>query len=118
MTDTPHSFLDDKLVLAIDEVSTFDLDDPDTKIAMENLLILCKSRSALNEGGPAHNVPETFLARAAFRVARIWDNETTRVFLKAGGALAGVGVVAYSTIHKDHVMERQALAQANQKPVQ
>lgn len=58
--------------------------------------------------------PTTFLGKVGRSFAKAWDNDTTRVLLKSGFAFAGVAGVAYTTIHKDHVVERQALAQANQ----
>ena len=61
-------------------------------------------------------VPTTRREKALARTAAILDNETTRAFIKAAGALGGVGLVVWSTVHRDHVLERQALAQANQRP--
>lgn len=61
-------------------------------------------------------VPKTRWERVKAGTSAVWDNETTRVFIKAGGAFAGVAAVVYSTIHKDHVLERNALAQASQRP--
>ena len=62
-------------------------------------------------------VPTTAWERVKHGTARIWDNETTRVFLKAAGAFAGVWYVAHTTIQKDHVIERQAMNQANQRSI-
>jgi hypothetical protein len=45
----------------------------------------------------------------------VWDNETTRVLIKAGGAFAGVALVTWATVRRDHVLTREALSQANQR---
>lgn len=51
-------------------------------------------------------------------VARVLDNETTRTIIKALGAFGGVAYVTHATIKRDHVLERQALDQARQRPIQ
>lgn len=58
-------------------------------------------------------VPTTRLGKIRAGMSRAWDNETTRAVIKAGGAFAGVAYVTHATIKKDHILERQALAQAN-----
>lgn len=105
---------DEKFLKKVDELCDLDFTEDATTVAMKNLKLLSESRPPADEEVISDVVPTTFWGRFSHRAARVWDNETTRVFIKTGGAFAGVGVVAYSTIHKDHVMERQALAQANQ----
>ena len=95
-----------------------DLETNEATTAMKNLETFSKCRPADPEPEPTPQpVPTTRWGKARAGIASVLDNETTRVFIKAGGAFAGVAVVAYSTIHKDHVMERQALAQANQRSI-
>lgn len=62
-------------------------------------------------------VPETRWGRFKLAAAKVLDNETTRTVIKAAGSVAGVGIVAYATINKDHVLERQALDQAHQQQI-
>jgi hypothetical protein len=62
--------------------------------------------------------PTTLWEKTKKNVVRALDNETTRVLIKGLSSVAGVGIVAYATIRKDHVLERQALDQARQRPVQ
>jgi hypothetical protein len=59
--------------------------------------------------------PTTILGKLKAGVAGVWDSETTRVLIKAGGAFAGVALVTWTTIHRDHVIERQAMSLATQR---
>lgn len=61
--------------------------------------------------------PTTKWGKTKAGVGKVLDNETTRTLIKAGGAFAGVLTVTYATIKRDHVLERTALAQANQRPL-
>lgn len=113
--EPPHELYDEVLSNLLKSI---DIDNPDsdefTK-TVTNLETFSKCRPPQPEPEPTP-VPVTKWGRFKCGAARVWDNETTRVFIKAGGAFAGVAAVAYTTIHKDHVIERQAMAQANQKP--
>jgi hypothetical protein len=116
---SPSEAFDKSFVTFVEQVSTADLESEEATVAMRNLEIFSKCRPPLSilEPEPVPDaVPTTVWGRVRARMAGVWDNETTRVFIKAGGAFAGVALVAYSTIHRDHVLERQALAQANQRP--
>lgn len=114
MTD-PTTTFNDKLIELIENIPT-NLELDDTTTAVKNLETFSKIHVALPDPEPAPDPePTTVRGRAARAMARAWDNETTRVFIKAGGAFAGVGLVAYSTIRRDHVLERQAIDQANQR---
>lgn len=109
----PH--LEMRLHELIDEASSHDIHSDEFAAAAKNLAEFSKLHSLLPEPEPAPApVPVTRWERVKAGASAVWDNETTRVFIKAGGAFAGVGLVVWSTIHKDHIMERQALAQANQ----
>ena len=114
--DNTHELFDSRLADLIEDAANFDLASGDATTAMKNLKIFseCRPPEPTPEPEPAPEL-NTFWEKTRFHVASVLDNETTRVIIKAGGAFAGIALVAYSTIHKDHVMERQALAQANQR---
>lgn len=93
-----------------------DLSSDEATTTMKNLKIFSECRPQDSKPEPTPDpVPTTRWGKVKAEISSVLDNETTRTLIKAGGAFAGVAVVAYSTIHKDHVMERQALAQANQR---
>lgn len=98
--------------------NTTDYASDTAKLMIENLAVLVKSRPEPIEPEPTPDpVPETRWGRFKLGTARALDNETTRTLIKAGGSVAGVGLVAYATIRKDHVLERQALDQAHQQQI-
>lgn len=107
-----------KLLTMIENMPT-DLESEETARAVKNLADFSKCRPPAPQPAPSTDVvvPETPEPTRRQKVmagmGRVLDNETMRTFIKAGGTFAGVALVAYSTIHKDHVLERQALAQAN-----
>lgn len=114
--DNTHELFDNHFRDLVGKAAHIDLASDNATTAMKNLETFSKCRPPEPTPEPESTPePETVWEKTKFSVARVWDNETTRVLLKAGGAFAGVAVVAYSTIHKDHVLERQALAQANQR---
>jgi hypothetical protein len=101
----------------IEEASDFDLASEAATTAIKNLETFSKCRPPAPEPEPIPTpVPTTVWEKVKTSASCVWDNETTRVLIKAGGAFAGVALVAYSTIQRDHVLERNALAQANQRP--
>lgn len=55
-------------------------------------------------------VPTTRWGKIRAGIAAAWDNETTRTVIKVAGPLAGVGVVTYASVNRDHVLERSSLA--------
>lgn len=114
--DTPHELYDATFVDLVKRAATPDLVSNESTTAMKNLETFSKCRPPALEPEP-ETIPEptTFWGRTKAGTARAWDNETTRALIKAGGAFAGVGLVVYSTIHKDHVIERNAMSQANQR---
>ena len=113
---TPRESFDEVFVDFLERHANIDLASEDGTTFAKNLETFSKARPPEPEPTPIPDpVPVTVWEKVKHRTACFWDNETTRVLIKAGGAFAGVAVVAYSTIHKDHVIERQALAQANQR---
>jgi hypothetical protein len=120
MSDTPGEVYDQVLKELIQETVTHDIHSEEFREASKNLRLFSESRSLMPQPDQTPEVePEREMTRwqkIRAEIAAALDNETTRTIIKAGGAFAGVAVVAYSTIHRDHVIERQALAQANQRP--
>lgn len=112
---TPSDLYDVKFIELIENLPT-DIESNEATTAMHNLETFSKCRPPQPDPAtiPAPE-PTTVLGRVARAGARVWDNETTRVLIKAGGAFGGVALVAYSTIRRDHVLERQAIDQANQR---
>lgn len=93
-----------------------DLSEDDTATAMKNLRVFSECRPPTPvEPETTPEQPTTFWGKLKANTAGVWDNETTRVLIKAGGALAGIVVVTWTTIHRDHVIERTAMSQANQR---
>ncbi len=108
---------DAQLASFIEEAASYTLGTDEATTAMKNLKLFSEVHVVAPEPEPTPDpVPETRFGKVMARVAAVWDNETTRVLIKSSGAFAGVALVAYSTIKRDHVLERTALAQANQRP--
>lgn len=99
---------------ALLQVKDLDIYSDDATAAMKNLKTLSECRPPTPESAPAPE-PTTVMGKARMMVNGVWDNETTRTFIKAGGTFAGVALVAWTTIHRDHVITREALSQANQR---
>lgn len=57
-------------------------------------------------------VPTTRLGKIRAGLAAVLDNETSRTAIKAGLGFAGIAYVTHATVKKDHIIEKQALAQA------
>lgn len=110
----PSDALDAKILKLIDTVPD-DVTDDRTTDAVKALETLSKVHTALKPEPEIlpDPVPTTRLGKIRAGMCRAWDNETTRAVIKAGGAFAGVAYVTHATIKKDHILERQALAQAN-----
>lgn len=114
---TANESFDYVLAGYIEGIEHLDLGADEAKTIMQNLRTFTECRPPMPEPEPTPEpVPTTVWEKTKAGASAVWDNETTRVLLKAGGAFAGVAVVAYSTIKRDHVIERQAFAQANQRP--
>lgn len=118
MSDKPGEFYDQVLTDLIGEAASYDIKTEEFREAAKNLRLFSETRQLMPqpEPDPEPVIDLTRWEKVRAAVSAALDNETTRTLIKAGGAFAGVAVVAYSTIHRDHVLERQALAQANQRP--
>jgi len=114
MLKPTHELYDEKLNSLIEEAASHPIESEEATAAMKNLEIFSKIQPLVTE---SKTKPTTKLGKLTARVGSALDNETTRTFIKAGGAFAGVALVAYSTIKRDHVLERTALQQANQRSV-
>ena len=79
---------------------------------VKNLRILSECRPPVTPEPEAAPDSTTVMGKLKAGVAGVWDNETTRVFIKAGGAFAGVALVVWSTVHRDHVIQREAMSLA------
>lgn len=110
----PSELLDTKLSKLIATVPE-DITDAGIPEAVKALETLSKVHTALKPEPEIlpDPVPATRLGRLRAGASKAWDNETTRAVIKAGGAFAGVAYVTHATIKRDHIIERQALAQAN-----
>lgn len=112
----PRETFDARFEELIEATANYDLHTDDATTAMKNLEAYSRCRPPESPTEPETDPLEGW-ARVRDGIAKVWNNETTRVFIKAGGTFAGVALVTYSTIRKDHVIERQALAQANQRSI-
>lgn len=115
MSDTVTLY-DELYCNALTDVKSIDFSTDDATTAMKNLKTLSECRPPTQTSEPeALPEPTTVLGKLKVNLRGVWDNETTRVFIKAGGAFAGVALVTWTTIHRDHVLTRDALSQANQR---
>lgn len=100
---------------ALNEVYQFDINSDEATAGVKNLKVLSECRPPAQEEPEVKPEPETVLGKLKVNLSGVWDNETTRVLIKAGGAFAGVALVTWATVRRDHVMTRDALSQANQR---
>jgi hypothetical protein len=115
MSDAVTLF-DEVLREALTEVKSHDLSTDDATTAVKNLKTLSECRPPTTSPEPEPTPePNTVLEKVKAGMWRAWDNETTRVLIKAGGAFAGVALVTWTTVRRDHVLTREALSQANQR---
>lgn len=112
--DTPQERFDETMMDYIARIAKDDPESDEFGTAVKNLETFSKLRPPAPEPKPEPQ-PETRWGKVKAGFARAWDNETTRTFIKAGGAFGGVALVTWTTAHKDRVIERQALSQANQR---
>lgn len=110
----PNEAHDAEYVNIVDKIHHMDLASQEATTAIKNLKTFSESRPPTSELEPTPE-PTTVWGKLKLGTSRLWDNETTRIMIKTGGAFAGVALVTYSTIHRDSVLDRQAIAQANQR---
>jgi hypothetical protein len=117
MSETPSEVFDEVYIGYLQNIKDVNLSEDDAKAVMQNLSTFSQSRPPKPEPEPTPEpVPTTVWGKTKAGLSKVWDNETTRVLIKAGGTFAGVAVVVYSTVHRDHVLDKQAIMQANQRP--
>lgn len=114
---SPSDAYDRRHTELIDETATFPVQSEEFLQATKGLEAFSKIRAHLPELDPIPAVPVTRWEKVRAGAAAALDNETTRALIKAGGAFAGVGLVVWATVRRDHVMEKQAMQQANQRPI-
>jgi hypothetical protein len=114
---SPAESFDDVFEDMLDRASKIDVASDDATRAFKNLNILSQTRAQLIQPRPTFKTePNSAWGKVKAGAASVWESETTRALIKAGGAFAGVGLVVWSTVHRDHVLEKQAMQQANQRP--
>jgi len=112
-----HELFEDTFNGKIAELSKFDINSDEFATGVKSLRVLSEVRPTKPEPEPLPDpVPTTWYGKLWAGICSAADSETTRTIIKVSGPLAAVGLVTYTTIHKDHVLERNALAQANQSP--
>jgi len=112
----PSILYDDLFSKALIEAASHEIATDEATTAMKNLKTLSEAQPPAPEPEPEPQKElNTVLDKVKDRLEWVWDNETTRVFIKAGGAFAGVALVTWTTVHRDHVLTREALSQANQR---
>lgn len=109
----PSEAFETKFAELIEEAASHEIHTEDATVAIKNLETFSKCRPEAAE--VPEEVPTDKWGRIKYHAAKAWDNETTRVSIKAAGALAGTLAVVAATIRRDHVLERDALNQSNQK---
>ena len=115
MSDAVNLF-DEVYCDALTEVKTHDLSTDDATTAMKNLKTLSECRPPTPDPEPEPTPePTTILEKLKQGMGGVWDNETTRVLITSSGAFAGVALVTWATVRRDHVLTREALSQANQR---
>lgn len=116
---SPIEVYDERLMQLIDEVASHDIHTKEFNEASKNLRVYLESRQLFPKPAPEPEPvcePQTRWEKVKAVTAAVWDNETTRVAIKAAGAFGGVLLVVASTVKRDHVVQREALSQANQRP--
>lgn len=98
---------------ALSDVKETDFTTDDATVAVKNLKTLSECTPFIPV--PDVSEPNSIWGKVTSKLDELWDNETTRVLIKASGAFAGVALVTWTTVHKDHVVMREALSQANQR---
>lgn len=107
-----HESLQEKFQSLLD---TIDPADSGSAIELDKIRNL-QELSKIQPPADVRPIPTTVVGKARATAWNIWDNETTRVVIKSGLAAAGVLGVTWATVHRDHVLTRDALSQANQTP--
>lgn len=114
--DNAVALYDETYCDALRQVKVLTLSEDEATTTIKNLRVLAECRPPeLSPEPEATPEPTTVLGKLKAGAAGVWDNETTRVFIKAGGAFAGVALIAWTTIHRDHVIQREAMSLATQR---
>ena len=117
MTD-PQEFYNESFEDLTRRVLNLDPATSDASTAFKNLKTFSEVTVPGRPKPPPTPEPTSRLGKAKAAIVKALDNETTRVAIKSLAYVGGVMTVTYATIRKDHVLERQALDQARQRPIQ
>jgi len=110
------SLYDNVLEGKLEDLAHLNIESDEATVAVRNLKTLSECRPPDPKPEPeVAPEPSTVLEKLKANLAGVWDNETTRVLIKAGGGFAGVALVTWATVRRDHVYTRDALSQANQR---
>lgn len=112
MSDFANIF-EERLIELLNEAASHELHSDEATVAMKNLKTFSELKPEISD--EPEPMPLTRWGKVRSGLAAALDNETTRTVVKAGGTFAGVVLVVYTTVRKDHILERQALQQANQR---
>jgi hypothetical protein len=111
-----QTLYNDAYCRALSELTSHDIESDEATAAIKNLKTLSECHPLVQDlVSTPEPEPTTVLGKVQKSIGKVWDNETTRVLIKATGAFAGVALVTWTTVHRDHVVTREALSQANQR---
>lgn len=113
--DNPQQSFNAAYAKLVAQVADGDPSDPATMNAAKILKTFSES-TVPPTAAQTPTTPTTRWQKIRAQVGGVLDNETTRTVIKALGAFGGVAYVTRATVKRDHVLERTALAQANQRP--
>lgn len=97
----------------LEEAKTYELHTPEALAAFKTIAVITQCQLPPTETPDPE--PTTKWGRFKRSAGAVLDNETTRTLIKAGGAFGGVALVGHLTVRQDRVLDRTALAQANQR---
>jgi len=84
---------------------------------IKDLKIFSEARPPAVEPTPLPEpVPTTWYGKAWVGCKRVAAHDNFGILVKSGLAAASVLGVTYATVKRDHVVEKQSMAQANQAP--
>lgn len=111
-----ETIVDEIVTEELTNLKQYDFSSKEATTAIQNIRdVATLPLPATTEPEPKPEPPTTVWGKLKAGAAGVWDSETTRVLIKAGGAFAGVALVTWTTIHRDHVIQREAMSLATQR---